>query len=72
MAAKIPVMGTFVGAEVVRGCDWRWKDQDGEQGCWGGWSFAHSTKLIDVLQVVVEILVMLPIFIIGRSHHFIV
>ena len=26
---RIPAKGLFVGAVVVRGVDWRWKDQDG-------------------------------------------
>ena len=27
---SLPAQGLFVGAEVVRGVDWRWKDQDGD------------------------------------------
>ena len=31
MATKIPVMGMFPEAVVVRGCDWKWGNQDGEE-----------------------------------------
>lgn len=36
MATRIPVMGMFLDAVVVRGHDWRWKNQDGEKmgGAW--------------------------------------
>ena len=29
-ARRLEACGIFSGAEVVRGRDWRWKDQDGE------------------------------------------
>ena len=28
---RIAARGIFPGAEVVRGCDWRWRDQDGNE-----------------------------------------
>jgi E3 ubiquitin-protein ligase mind-bomb len=28
-ADRVPVKGTFPGARVTRGCDWKWGDQDG-------------------------------------------
>ena len=29
-ARRIPARGLYPGAVVVRGFDWKWKDQDGE------------------------------------------
>ncbi|CAI8023114.1 E3 ubiquitin-protein ligase mind-bomb [Geodia barretti] len=38
---RIPVSGLFYGAEVVRGTDWRWNDQDGGVG--------RTGKVVEVL-----------------------
>ena len=30
MGTKLPLMGIYPGAEVIRGPDWQWRDQDGK------------------------------------------
>ena len=43
---RIEARGIFLGAEVVRGHDWRWGNQDGKWLCWSLFPFTlHALKV---------------------------
>ena len=65
---RIEARGIFPGAEVVRGHDWRWGNQDGKWLCWSLFLGKQSQQIFHKLSLHYSLFAHLPAFLSFQMH----